>query len=64
MGEIPETPQLIFNQPTNCTEAGCDHLLDIRVGKRAVPIINGDTEGGGVNLGEYLPKVYWLDKES
>lgn len=64
VGEIPETPQLIFNQPTNCTEAGCDHLLDIRVGKRAVPIINGDTEGGGVNLGEYLPKVYWLDKES
>ena len=63
-GEIPESPQLVFNKPTNCTKDGCDHLVDVRIGKREVPLIDGDTEGGDVNLRDFLPRVYWLDEEN
>ena len=62
-GEIPETPQLVFNKPTNCTKDGCDQFVDVRIGKMETPLINKDTVGGNVNLRGYLPKVFWLNSE-
>jgi len=61
-GEIPDSPKLVFNKPSNCSKEGCDHIVDVRVGKMEKPLIDGETVDGNTNLGEYLPKVYWLDK--
>lgn len=60
-GDILDTPQLVFNAPSNCTSEGCNQHVDIRVGKRLVPIIDKDTVNGNVDLGDFLPKVYWLN---
>lgn len=60
-GDILDTPQLVFNAPSNCTNEGCNQHVDIRVGKRLVPIVDKDTVSGNVDLGEFLPKVYWLN---
>jgi len=60
-GEIPDSPKPVFNKPSNCTNDGCDHIIDIRVGKLEKPLIDGQTVDGNVNLGEYLPKVFWLN---
>lgn len=62
-GEIPDSPKLVFNKPSNCTNEGCDHIVDIRVGKMEKPLIDGNTVGGNTNLGDYLPKVFWLDSQ-
>ena len=59
-GEIPDSPKPVFNKPSNCTNDGCDHIIDIRVGKLEKPLIDGQTVDGNVNLGEYLPRVFWL----
>jgi len=61
-GDIPDSPKLVFNKPSNCTNDGCDHIVDVRVGKMGKPLIDGDTVDGNVNLGDYLPKVFWLNK--
>ena len=61
-GDIPDSPTLVFNEPNNCTSDGCDHIVDIRVGKLEKPLIDGSTLGGNTNLGEYLPKVFWVDR--
>ena len=60
-GDILDTPQLVFNAPSNCTKKGCNQHVDIRVGKRLVPIVDKDTVNGNVDLGDFLPKVYWLN---
>ena len=54
-GEIPDTPKPVFNEPSNCTSEGCDHNVDIRVGKLERPLVSG------INVGGYLPKVFWVD---
>ena len=59
-GDILDTPQLYFNKVSNCTNDGCDHIVDIRVGKKTTPLIDEDTAGGGNNLGDFVPKVYWV----
>ena len=61
-GDILGTPQLVFNAPSNCTTDGCDQIVDIRTGNKLVPLVGGGTAGGGNNIGEYLPKVFWLNK--
>ena len=53
-GEIPGSPQPIFDKLTNCTNEGCDQTVTPRVGNVPLPV----TE----NLGDLLPKVYWLNK--
>ena len=60
-GDILDTPQLVFNAPSNCTKDGCNQHVDIRVGKRLVPIVDKDTVNGNVDLGDFLPKVYWVN---
>ena len=60
-GDILDTPQLVFNKPKNCTDDGCDQFVDIRVGNKSIPIVHETTIGGGNNLGEFLPKVYWIN---
>jgi len=58
--EILGTPQLVFNKPSNCTKEGCDHFVDVRVGDLSTALIDKNTKNGGTNLGEQLPKVYWI----
>lgn len=62
-GDIPDSPKLVFNEPTNCDKKGCDQFVDVRVGKMQTPLIDRNTSGGNVNLGDILPKVFWLDTE-
>ena len=52
-GDIPDSPKPVFNKPTGCTNEGCKHIIDIRVGKMEKPITN-------INLGGFLPRVFWL----
>ncbi|RVU84132.1 hypothetical protein EOL70_11625 [Leucothrix sargassi] len=61
-GNILDTPQLVFNEPTNCTTDGCNYFVDLRVGNVSTPIIDKDTVGANNDLGNFLPKVYWLSK--
>lgn len=61
-GDLLDTPQLFFNKPSNCTNEGCDHIVDLRVGKKTTPIIDVGTVDGGNDLGNFLPKVFWLNK--
>ena len=62
-GDIPDTPTLVFNKPSNCSNEGCNHIVDIRVGKMQRPIIDENTVNGNVDLGDYLPKVFWLQEQ-
>ena len=59
-GDILDSPQLVFNKPSNCSKEGCDHYVDIRVGKKLVPLVGRDTANNKTNLGDYLPKVFWI----
>ena len=52
---IPTTPQIFIPPPSNCTKRGCDQPVVVRVGKKAIV--------GGIDIGELLPKVYWLDNK-
>ena len=61
VGDIPDSPKLVFNSPSNCGKKGCDQFVDVRIGKLQTPIISRNTVGGNVNLGDFLPKVFWLD---
>ena len=61
-GDILETPQLYFNKPSNCTTEGCDHIVDIRVDKKTMPLVDGGTAGGNTNVGDYVPKVFWVNE--
>ena len=61
-GDILDSPQLVFNAPSDCTQDGCDQYVDIRVGKSLLPLVDKNTEGGNVNLGDFLPKVFWIKK--
>lgn len=63
-GEIPDSPDLVFNRPSNCTTEGCDHFVDVRVGTLEKPLIDENTADGNVNIGEFLPKVYWVNSPS
>lgn len=60
-GEILDSPQLVFNRPSDCTIKGCDQHVDIRVGKSLLPLIDKNTEGGNANLGDFLPRVFWIN---
>ena len=60
-GDILDSPQLVFNEPSNCTKDGCNQYVDIRVGKRSVPLVDENTVNGNIDLGKFLPKVYWLN---
>jgi len=60
-GEIPDSPKLVFNKPSDCNKDGCDQFVDVRVGKMQTPLIDKDTVDGNVNLGGLLPKVFWVD---
>lgn len=62
-GDILDSPQLVFNAPSDCTSEGCDQHVDIRVGKNLVPIVDKTTINGNTNLGEFLPKVFWLNEK-
>ena len=66
-GDILDSPQLVFNKPSNCTKDGCDQHVDIRIGKKLVPIIDKNTKdendkGSNSNIGDYLPKVFWVNE--
>ena len=61
-GDILDTPQLVFNKPSNCTNEGCDQHVDIRVGKNLIPLVDQSTQNGNVNLGDFLPKVFWVNQ--
>ncbi|WP_158278933.1 PilC/PilY family type IV pilus protein [Leucothrix arctica] len=61
-GNILDTPQLVFNEPTNCTVDGCDQFVDLRVGTKSTPIIDKDTVGANNNMGDFINKIYWLSK--
>ena len=61
-GDILDTPQLVFNKPSNCTNDGCNHVVDIRIGKKSTPLIDQYTVNGNTDLGEFLPKVFWIKK--
>lgn len=63
-GNILDTPQIVFNEPSNCTTDGCDYFVDLRVGNKSTPLINKDTltSGASNNLGESLQKMYWISK--
>jgi len=54
-GEIPGTPQRIFNR-LDCTGGSCDHDVDIRVGKKS-------TQAGTTNVSR-IESVYWNAPES
>lgn len=62
-GEILDSPQLVFNKPSNCTSEGCDQHVDIRIGKSLVPLIDKNTKDGNANLGDFLPKVFWINEQ-
>ncbi|PID46728.1 MAG: hypothetical protein CSB47_02435 [Proteobacteria bacterium] len=61
VGDIPDSPKLVFNEPSNCSKTGCDQFVDVRVGRMQKPLINRNTKDGNINLGDLLPKVFWLD---
>ena len=61
-GDILDSPQLVFNAPSNCTDNGCDQHVDIRVGKSLVPLIDKNTKDGNNNLGDFLPRVFWVNE--
>jgi Tfp pilus tip-associated adhesin PilY1 len=61
-GLILDTPQPVFGEPTNCTVDGCDQFVDLRIGTKSTPIIDKDTVGADNNVGDLLPRVYWLSK--
>jgi len=61
-GDILDSPQLVFNAPSNCTTKGCDQHVDIRVGKNLVPLVDKNTKNGNNNLGDFLPKVFWVNE--
>jgi len=61
-GEILDSPQLVFNAPSNCTNEGCDQHIDIRVGKSLLPLVDKNTKDGDINLGDFLPKVFWVNE--
>ena len=63
VGEIPDSPKLVFNNPSDCGKDGCDQFVDVRIGKRQLPLIDRNTVGGNVNLGDFLPSVYWLNSD-
>jgi len=61
-GNILDSPQLIFRSPSNCTKEGCDQIVDLRVGNKLKPVIDENTVGGNNNLGDFMPKIYWLSQ--
>lgn len=61
-GDILDSPQLVFNEPSNCTTEGCNQYVDIRVGKSLLPLVDENTVDGNVDLGDFLPKVYWINQ--
>jgi hypothetical protein len=61
-GDILDSPQLVFNELSDCTSEGCDQHVDIRVGKNLVPIVDKNTKNGNANLGDFLPKVFWVSE--
>jgi len=61
-GDILDSPQLVFNKLSDCTNEGCDQHVDIRVGKNLVPIVDKNTKNGNANLGDFLPKVFWVNE--
>ena len=63
VGDIPDSPKLVFNNPSDCGKSGCDQFVDVRIGKRQMPLIDRNTVGGNVNLGNFLPKVFWLNSD-
>jgi len=62
-GDILDSPQLVFNKPSNCTDEGCDQHVDIRIGKSLVPLVDKGTKDGNTNLGDFLPKVFWVNEQ-
>jgi Tfp pilus tip-associated adhesin PilY1 len=61
-GDILDSPQLVFNELSDCTSEGCDQHVDIRVGKNLVPIVDKNTKNGNANLGDFLPRVFWVSE--
>ena len=39
-------------------DKACDQYVDIRIGKSLLPLVDKNTNGGDVNLGDFLPKVF------
>lgn len=52
--EIPGTPQLVFNSPY-CADGKCQHLVDIRVGKKNSAVTNYNSD--------FLESVFWTNPE-
>ncbi len=76
VGEILDTPQLIFGKPTDgsggaCTEGNCQQDVSVRVGKLKVPLLdsNNTSNGASSSFGEMvdvtrlLPRLFWRDEE-
>lgn len=61
ISDIPDSPKLVFNEPSDCDKDGCDQFVDVRVGKMQTPLIDRNTTGGNTNLGNILPRIFWVD---
>ena len=61
IAEAAARAKLVFNEPSNCDKDGCDQFVDVRIGKMQTPLIDQNTTGGNTNLGNLLPRMYWLD---
>lgn len=75
MDEIPDTPQLVFKQPTAadggaCTETDCVQGLEVRIGKMQHALLDDTNMNNGssnaadrIDLGNQLPRLFWLDRD-
>lgn len=75
LDEIPDTPQLVFKQPTAaaggaCTETDCVQGLEVRIGKMQHALLDeGNLNNGSSNaaeridLGNLLPRIFWIDSD-
>ncbi|WP_281271816.1 PilC/PilY family type IV pilus protein [Leucothrix pacifica] len=57
IGDIPDSPKLVFDEPSNCDKDGCDQFVDVRIGKLQTPLIDQNTTNGNTNL----PVVHLLN---
>jgi hypothetical protein len=71
VNEILDAAQIIFRAPiaangSDCTASDCQQSVEIRVGKTNLPLLDvsnttGDTVSESANIGNILPRVFWMD---
>lgn len=75
LDEIPDTPQIVFKQPTAadgsaCTAADCVQGLEVRIGKMQQALLSDANMNNGssnaserIDMGNLLPRLFWLDRD-